>query len=554
MIEIRHLSRHPFSPVMFFPVIMLVAILSSCRDDIPVGAGHGNPMSLRIDLQCAEMSTRANDGEYMDSSGSINECYIDYKQLWIGVFDGDGKLCSVWQSEAGRDDIVLDISGLGNDEDMTIAVLANWKRYGVDYERLGETGTLENLRGLSFSFPPEDLADDEPDVLPMSGIKEISLSTLSDMESGKVVIELDRGLAKIEIVDNTDGDVKIESALLPVYPDSVSLFVEGDGVNGSSTDNGLEFSKKEGSKVFYLYVPGMSLGDDLKGNDREILLSFSDGSQKTVYLAPYEDDGVMVSDNADISGWESLKRNHIYRLYITGTLPAPEIEIQDTLRICWYLTERGKFSCQWINYTFSDSCGLYSKNRNTQSDNDKDTSKDLNRLYRYYNVDFSNVIEKKEMFGRMRYYLGEGISDSYKNGEVYLSSVANDVVKMENIGEITYCWLDTYVLDQIISGSSLPVGTNYRVYWKGPQIDYDFKLDVASGKEIKTGKIGYDESREYWYVDYEIISPDIKRVNYCFNNDKEFETLSDESYWYIGIEDLTFETIDSKEYYVYYIY
>lgn len=534
---------------------MWILLSTGCETDSHVPEWIGAEMVLNLRLDTSGMLTRSSDGSGSeDSSLTENESKIDWEDVWIAVFEAESgerieivysKDISGVDTEGNKLRLPIDISGYSGD--ICIMVLANCSRYGIIASDLDEIYTVQDLKDLTFAFLPDNLKDKDSDVeyfpLPMFGSKTVTAGFPLDKE---VDINMTRGLAKIEIVDNLEDGINIDSAILCNYARSGSV-ISGDQDAVIGTD--LVFNRKEegGKSTFYVYVPEISLGE-AESEIRRIRLNLSNGNESEIRLINYT--GNQPADSPS-SEWDRLRRNYIYRFNVTGLIPSePEIEIQPTIVICWYQTNNGKFNdynnrvnfasienldMPYISAVINGTASGYLPGGYTgyigmsyefKLPEHEGSNNDFYNKLAYLIVDYNNYPLEGE------YYL--------------LHRLAPDVAVKYNIEDITYCWLNTLPLKwKEPSLKYFPTGYRYRIYWSGPKDKkYDLSILDSNYDNITPDNMSYDEYRRYWYVDININSLNISRLNIMVEpNDMETD---------VTIYDIFIENINGEEYYVFY--
>lgn len=550
------LRNNSISNVMVWLFTGMWLLLSAgCETDSHAPERIGAEMVLNLRLDTSGMLTRSSDGSGSEDSGlTENESKIDWDDVWIAVFEAEsGERIEIVSSEdiSGVDiegkklRLPIDISGYSGD--ISIMVLANCSRYGIMASDLDGIYTVQDLKDLTFSFFPDNLKDKDSDIdyfpLPMFGSKTVTAGFPLEKE---VVINMTRGLAKIEIVDNLEDGINIDSAILCNYARSGSV-ISGDQDAVIGTD--LVFNRKEeaGKSTFYVYVPEISLGE-AESEIRRVRLNLSNGNESEIRLINYKGNQPADSPSAE---WDRLRRNYIYRFNVTGLIPSePEIEIQPTIVICWYQTNNGKFNdynnrvnfanidnldmpyiSSFINGTASGYLpdgytGYIGMSYEFKLPEHEGSNNDFYNKLAYLIVDYNNYPLEGE------YYL--------------LHRLAPDVAVKYNIEDITYCWLNTLPLKwKEPSLKCFPTGYRYRIYWSGPK-DKKYNLSILDSNydNITPDNMFYDEYKGYWYVDIDIDSLNISRFNVVIN----FNYIETD----VTIYDIFIENINGEEYYVFY--
>ena len=532
---------------------------------------------FRLSLSVAMPETRGYGSGDALSAGemAVNENYIDPDDLWIAAFDevtGE-RICVLYP--AGGGEVSSEISGdmlsvrLGSGiihGGIYIAALANWSRYGIARDDLEKVVNKDMLKSLTFSFPPvgftpgSDVAECHVwDVLPMSGSVTTDVTQAKELE---VAVYLSRALSKIEISDNHDGEIRIESAVLSRY--AASGKVMGDDLSPSdmllSAEEGmsdLQLDKIDdgtGKTLFYTYVPEVSLGDVSSGF-RSITLRLSDGTSSEICLINYVDGE---PSSAPDEGWDSLERNRIYRFNIKGIVSSsPEVEILSKIRVCWYETaSSGKFS-DWNENLFfikngtSQILNYYTTRSEILSTTvtvpGTDITFDLKSHYSELKLD------DNEKFEDLMYLLSED-EDLDMYYQDFMRPLHKDVIRFENIDGITYCWLNNMTYAYVLYTDIYHLNTFqperiHRIYWIGDEsTSYKVTVNVPQSysgtiNSVDGGGSRYDAERGLCYYDFVVegeVSGATCTVEGIFRN--------------ILMSAIIFssEMIGGKEYYVFY--
>lgn len=564
------LRNNSISNVMVWLFTGMWLLLSAgCETDSHAPERIGAEMVLNLRLDTSGMLTRSSDGSGSEDSGlTENESKIDWDDVWIAVFEAEsGERIEIVSSEdiSGVDiegkklRLPIDISGYSGD--ISIMVLANCSRYGIMASDLDGIYTVQDLKDLTFSFFPDNLKDKDSDIdyfpLPMFGSKTVTAGFPLEKE---VVINMTRGLAKIEIVDNLEDGINIDSAILCNYARSGSV-ISGDQDAVIGTD--LVFNRKEegGKSTFYVYVPEISLGE-AESEIRRIRLNLSNGNESEIRLINYT--GNQPADSPS-SEWDRLRRNYIYRFNVTGLIPSePEIEIQPTIRVCWYEVEYGRYrGASYVSkkeemylHLFSYEDGSDIKYLNYWHDDPvieaiaevaTEGGLIMNPRYNYYDLEIGDL--KFEDI----YYIITVLEWRYAIYEKGLfRNLKTDVIKFENINvkeglTITYCWLNSPPIGYVLDAYRIfPNDKTYRIYWGYGEEDYIVNISDASfdKDEITILNKEYDINKKVWFIDFKVSgSPTSIKLEYA----NPVTSILLDTY------DFTVERINSKgEYYVFY--
>lgn len=555
--------------------------LEGCGVDSAVPDCNSGERIINLKLVTSRFSTRSEGGGGSVGSGNDSENVIDRNDLWIAAFSKSGELMSVLydgEDSSGvtsSDDYIFSLSGIELDGNVgfNLMVLANWRRYGIDRDKLGSIRDVADLWNLEFSFPPENPGGEvEWGVLPMYGELEISDEAVSASNGYKIdvgEIEMKRGMAKIEISNNMEDGRVIESALLSSYPsgghvvpseslvkDVVDLDVRKDV---SVITGDLQFSKDDNGNYFYLYLPEI----DLRDGEYRINLKFTDGSEKLFPISKYENGEPVESEDPM---WKRLTRNYAYIFNMIS--PEPEIELLPTVLICWHTTDRGRYYLYRINLSIDGENMLntqnldpkraegYSQKLELPSGDVYDISFDMYGIpYDFTTDDYLSE------YRSLQYILSDKTYPDYDN--LYLRNVSEDakmiyndiyIDEFSNKEMVTYVWLNNIGLYNILrdSGASEPwrFRNDYptRICWHGSDEDYE----VTVGGKEKT-PIEYDEKRGWNYVEFRFADSECitsnTSITYSITYRNGIKTLASGIFnnW-----DLIPEKIDGEIYYVFY--
>ncbi len=535
---------------LFLLSFVMATATSGCNSDIrEVITDEEKGLTLKLKFHnLLSDGFHNNDAIIGSLSLSDREEIVDVEDLWIGFFDIDGNLWNSFYYGTEKADVEISYSGngifmnFGNNrfpDNMKMVVLSGWRKYGVSIEgysknSLSSVSSLDDLRNLKFTFPPkiDELKTGSTVVdeaaffpLPMYGISDLTFER-RQRESEKEVIEvsvnLERALAKLQFTDKVTGGA-IENITMSHYlkgghvvPDYTEI-AEKDTWDEAMGTN-LLFIKKEipdnqaGKYLYYVYVPEMQLKGIGSAAALEIMIDLTNGVTKHLFLSPYNSDGSLRDDGSKIKRYDWIRRNTYHDYVVTGDISAePEMDIKNTIRVCWYHTDSGRFA----NY-FLDILPGNATDKTPAIDGTKSRFQDEidNDDYVYYT---EIELDGREFTELMYTFVEE--EDDYDN---YTSSffpllrnLSKDIVKMENHGDVTYCWLTAVPLmyEQSSQINKFPTDAFIRAYWtkevvedKGYKMPFTVKassqgytggeINLVDGSEVK-----YDEKRRAYYID-----------------------------------------------------
>ena len=591
-------------------VVMLAVIASGCESEGNLTDGPHSVRGMRLCLSACDMPTRGSTGEeYGRRGGSADENHISADDLWGGAFDKDGVLIDIIydnshdtglllepDADDSSDGTMRDISAEFDassykDGEVRVVALANWSRFLPDGVSFGAITDIKGLSEMCFEFSPEKLASADKEgitdyyPLPMYGERVFNL--LDAGVSDKLQIGLERRMAKIEIIDNTDSGIL--SASLACYLGSGSVMPSGnfseEGKDVKPEDeesrHSLCFNKsvitvdEVDRTCYYLYVPEMILGESVDDERRRITLTMCDGEggdsgvTKDIYIAHHDETGLPTESTEDV--WKRLKGNHIYRFVVKGDVAVePEIEIQSTLRVIWYGTYNGRFynnTATLFTYAFSQEESLVkpTKGNTSQMDFDYPLKEGLKIYCRYFDISLEGeVMERREKYHNLWYAialhnLGTNNEGSRRFIDDYKHQLCEDVIKLENVEEKekgktitrTYCWLNSvsivYLKYPFID--TFDPNCRYRIYW----YDLGEQFRVVLGDDVENGEVVYDERRRYWHMDFKLTRGDLTKISYKIENGDREMVMSVSPEGSFEIDDVTTEMIDGVEYNVFYV-
>lgn len=434
--------------------LAVFVIMSACNCEPPAQGGESEKSRIFLRLSPSGLPTRASDGSESKEDGNTLENYIDPSDIRICFFGNDGILKSVVfeGDSAGGDmtggdgnlsvDVEVASSEFGDEGIVKVLAIANLNGFVGNLDLTVGATTFDKVKNIVLSVPADQNAVTR---IPMIG--EASVSTSEAGVNTHVDVQLNRMLAKIEVVDGlADYGYEIES---------VSLSATGEtATDGASATKEIVFSQ-DGNK-FRAYVPKRKLGDDVKGSDRRITLNVrktdsTDAEPYYIYISKYGDDGEPCVDAAE--AWNTLLPNRIYRYTVTSLKPT--LQVQDKIKIIWYYintTNISKFISQYIvvensfealdncNYTFCRGNGAYLCSFEVPASLVKSG-------YRNIAYCFVNEDRKYELISSKGY-------------------IWQDAVKIENEGEYTCFYLNAESI-RTKYGSIYPTDKPYRFYCRG---------------------------------------------------------------------------------------
>lgn len=582
-------------------VVMLAVIASGCESEGNLTDGPHSVRGMRLCLSACDMPTRGSTGkEYGRRGGSADENHISADDLWVGAFDKDGVLIDIIYDNSHDTGLLLepdaDDSADGTIRDISaefdaasykdgvvrVVALANWSRFLPDGVSFGAITDIKGLSEMCFEFSPEKLASADKEgitdyyPLPMYGERVFNL--LDAGVSDELQIGLERRMAKIEIIDNTDSGIL--SASLACYLGSGSVMPSGnfseEGKDVKPEDeesrHSLCFNKsvitvdEVDRTCYYLYVPEMILGESVDDERRRITLTMCDGEggdsgvTKDIYIAHHDETGLPTESTEDV--WKRLKGNHIYRFVVKGDVAVePEIEIQSTLRVVWHVTQQaGKFidnPATLFAYAFSQDEGLdrlpKSKPIPMYIDNPLDSEP---IVCKYIDIALDGEpIERRGKYESLWYAIAlNNVGISGKMNE-YKHQLCEDVIKMENVENngktITYCWLNTAPIcyAQFPLVKKFDSEEMYRIYW----YDYGKQFKLNLGDDVENGEVIYDERRRYWHMDFMMNKIGLTEISYTISNEDEEKVIPVCYGGPFKTDDVTTEIIDGVVYNVFYV-
>lgn len=575
--NIFSLVRNQFS-IWWILALICTSILffNACTTDDYDQPTLDERIVLNLKLNTTPLSTRSNESSetVKDKEGTELENQINNEDLWIAAFDPDNRqrieiLCNVGENDKTVSIVIKNFENYS--DNIQIIALANLSRFGITKENLESVTDLSELSELNFSFDPKNLTSNVSDnsidyyPLPMYGYTTYSFNS----DSNEINIGMNRELAKIEIVDNLQGDLEIKSATLVKYSTESYLLPKSTNISEGTVDsatsvsessstigNNLIFNKttdESNVTTFYAYIPEINLGA-ADSDFRKIELTLTNDKKSEIRLINYSD-GIPSTEPDE--KWQSLNRNHIYRFNVKElTSTEPEIQIQPTIRICWYETDYGKFNS-------------YNRDVLLLSDNNSDN------ILNPDNTDAIRVSDKiiingKEIPGVISYYIEcelEGdilfndviyILNEDGNLPVYYEDYARylhlDVIKYENIEETTYCWLNSLPYANIeyanTGETNFSNKNKHRIYWRGDTYQtYKVELTISSHYEgtivpLSEKSFQYDKNRDLYYYDFIVNGESVPQINCDLRNIIRNVTITPYSF--------SPETINGEEYYVFY--
>lgn len=490
----------------------------------------------------------SNDAIVGSLSLADREETVDINDLWIGFFDEEGNLWKSFYYGAGNSDVEMTFSGngifmnFGNNrfpEKTRMVVLSGWSKYGVSIgnysgNSIYSVSSLDDLRNIRFSYPPGSIVEDTEKTivdessffpLPMYGLSDLILEEgLKEANEGviEVSVNLERALAKMQFTDKITGG-SIENITMSHYlrggqivPDDGEI-IEKETWDEATGTNLLFIKKeitdsKEGKYIYYMYVPEMQLKGVRQAADLEIMIDLSNGTTTRLFLSPYNSDGSVRDDGTKTKRYDWVRRNTYHDYVVTGDISEePDMDIKNTIRVCWYHMDAGRFANYYLDLLPGNATDRTKsiegiKNRfNDGVDNDD---------YVYYT---EIELDGREYTDLMYTFVEEEDDyDSYTTSYFpLLRNLSKDVVKLENRGEVTYCWLTDVPLmyEQPYKINKFPADVPIRAYWtkemvedKGYRIPFTVRATCLgySGGEINMvdgSEVKYDEKRGFYYID-----------------------------------------------------
>ena len=556
--NIFSLARNQFA-FWWIPAMIFTSILffNACTNEDYEQSTFDKRVVLNLKLNTIPLSTRSNESSetVKDKEGTELENQINNEDIWIAAFDSNSHqrieiLYHVGEFDKTASIVIKNFENYS--DNIQIIALANWDRFGITKEKLESVTNLSELSELTFSFDPNNLTSNISDnsidyyPLPMYGYTTYSFNS----DSNEINIDMNRALAKIEIVDNLQGEVKIESATLVKFSTESYLLPKSTNISEGTFDsatfvseslstigNNLIFNKTtDDSNVttFYAYVPEIDLGAS-DSDFRKIELMLTNDKESEIRLINYSDGIPSTEPNEK---WQSLNRNHIYRFNVKElTSIEPEIQIQPTIRICWYETRNGKYSGNFLNFYHSNDISW------PLLGNDKEIFEGRNG---YYSFDY--ILPENEdgnnVYFDNRYYTLIKSNGSYD--DFMTKKLSLDLVSIYNDANVTFCWLNNCPQYDL---TTFPTNHPLRIYWCGPQSEWSMTLATTIGNKRSTEEINealFNESRKYWFLDINFKdNTTLLRIDIAHTNNIDIITFCEP-------QDVTTETINGEEYYVFY--
>ena len=576
--NIFSLVRNQFS-IWWILALICTSILffNACTTDDYDQPTLDERIVLNLKLNTTPLSTRSNESSetVKDKEGTELENQINNEDLWIAAFDPDSRqrieiLCNVGENDKTVSIVIKNFENYS--DNIQIIALANLSRFGITKENLESVTDLSELSELNFSFDPKNLTSNVSDnsidyyPLPMYGYTTYSFNS----DSNEINIGMNRELAKIEIVDNLQGDLEIKSATLVKYSTESYLLPKSTNISEGTVDsatsvsessstigNNLIFNKttdESNVTTFYAYIPEINLGA-ADSDFRKIELTLTNDKKSEIRLINYSD-GIPSTEPDE--KWQSLNRNHIYRFNVKElTSTEPEIQIQPTIRICWYETDYGKFNSYirelllLSNNTSDNILNEYYTNATRVSNKMIIGGKEIPGIISYYvEYELGNDIS----FNDLTYILLQENEDLPYDYEDYTRFLHLDIIKYENIGKITCCWFNSFPyanLEYANTGeTNFANDIKHRIYWMGDANQtYEIKFikpscDDGSIVPLSEKSFQYDELRDLYYYDFIINGKSIPQIECKLRNIIGNGIITPYSF--------SSETINGEEYYVFY--
>lgn len=536
--------------------LAVFVIMTACNCEPPAQGGESEKSRISLRLSTSELPTRASDGSESKEDGNTLENYIDPSDIRICLFGNDGILKSVaFEGDsdgvvmAGSDgnlsvDVEVASSELGEEGSVEIVVIANFDGFVENLDLTVGATTIDDVRNIELG----ETADQNVITrIPMIGEASVSISEI--VVNSHVDVQLNRMLAKIEVVDRlADDGYEIES---------VSLASKAEIATGEDSSATKEIAFSQDGNKFRAYIPRRKLGDDVKGNDRRITLNVrkvdsTDTEPYYIYISKYGDDGEPCADAAE--AWNTLLPNRIYRFTVISLKPS--LQVQDKIAVVWDWSDfyHGKFRNNYIRFYDKAGFPLSSVlNANTTGFGDFFIGYvlDLNDYGCKYDGLYYRIFESQ---------YGDPISG--------LSNISEDAVKILDENGRTSFYLNGYpvgALGSYQSAGVYPTECAYRFYcrrtdafqiliWSG---NYTFNSD----KKYETFKT---DSRGYKYVEFNMKS-NFKFHNAPLSDNGILFTIKDEEGNIIldgdrvadnalfNQHDIFEQEIDGRKYYVFYL-
>lgn len=557
--NIFSLVRNQFS-IWWILALICTSILffNACTTDDYDPPTLDERIVLNLKLNTTPLSTRSNESSetVKDKEGTELENQINNEDLWIAAFNPDSRqrieiLCNVGENNKTVSIVIKNFENYS--DNIQIIALANLSRFGITKENLESVTDLSELSELNFSFDPKNLTSNVSDnsidyyPLPMYGYTTYSFNS----NSNEINIGMNRALAKIEIVDNLQGDLKIKSATLVKYSTESYLLPKSTNISEGTVDsatsvsessstigNNLIFNKttdESNVTTFYAYIPEINLGA-ADSDFRKVELTLTNDKKSEIRLINYSD-GIPSTEPDE--KWQSLNRNHIYRFNVKElTSTKPEIQIQPTIRVCWYETMNGKYSGNFLNFYHSNDISW------PLLGDDKEIFEGRNG---YYSFDYT-LPENKDgnnvYFENLYYTLA--INKKWSYDDFMIKRLSLDLINIYNDDNITFCWLNNCPQYDL---TVFPINHPLRIYWCGPQSEWSMTLATTIGSKRSTeeiSKASFDDFKKYWFLDINL-KDNTTLLHIDIGHTNNVNIIS-----FCEPQDVTTEIINGEEYYVFY--
>lgn len=530
-------------------LIIIFLFSFGCSDtNEPCHKNNTNTISLK--LAPALLSTPTyNDNARSTSSSKANENLILSADIFIGLYGPDGNLVENIIPEIQSSNeltepetaitLSLFLSDTLSESIYTLAVTANTSGYSDEGDI--DTSSLSTLRNSLLHYPP--LSDGDC-IIPMYGETVIDLSEGHTFPND-ISVELVRALAKIEIKDSLPDGWEISGASLPSYSTTCSIHNGEIYTENIRTDAPLLFSYDPEEHLFYIYVPERSLSPQPESADRRIDLRIRrqeedgyDERQCPLYLARYNDGTPSTSDSPE---WERLSRNHLYRFSVTSFTPKPEI--QSVIRIIWHTSKNGKFSNSRINFRKLDSDNntqpvLGWTNRiATSYDFEHHPSDSGDCLYFELNLANYGLDTATTLYQLFPYSPDTDMDNSLS------SIIKDDIVKLENIGNISYCWLNRPMITPGTAIAGIEDNAICRIYWRTTAPSPCIYINDGKSFAAKS------DERGYYYFDFNL-KENISNRGFRYGIESAGKEILSGNF---TIDDIFLQTTAGMELYIYYV-
>ena len=400
MLKIKqHIAIKTRKILLFLPAMLIGLVLAGCIEESYSIEEKAPEYVLRLNILAQGTALQTKSGGHALENGTEAESYIDVNDLCIVIYRSDGTYLTTVSDPVnttpmeinGKKYYFIEKSysaseykalGLDENETVNILVLANWDSYqkpnpnqsnypseeafkltnvntdgqnGQDSDNKAITNLWKNDAELVFItqtangkswFPSAT----EGSYIPMFGYKTgLRFNPRSNTGSYEITeIPMLRALAKIEVIDNTEEGVSIESATLKGYntqgriiPDitvNTSWYVDGTQITSPTIPAGMTtigngdlqlvaLTNSDNKNVWTAYIPEMVLGTESTESAFEsrpyieIKGKTSSNNEYTYQLHFGDYSNVKLNEKPDISNranWANILRNHIYSFQINS--------------------------------------------------------------------------------------------------------------------------------------------------------------------------------------------------------------------------------------------